>query len=99
MRTLGPWALMGQAHLQPPWPHDLPKPVLDSTPPWLGQGLLRLSWEGWQAGGYHRAMEAKAGPVLYQKLLLSEQSLESEEEGETSEPLVHDPWRPQDSSG
>lgn len=44
-------------------------------------------------------MEAKAGPVLYQKLLLSEQSLESEEEGETSEPLVHDPWRPQDSSG
>lgn len=33
MRTLGPWALMGQAHLQPPWPHDLPKPVLDSTPP------------------------------------------------------------------
>lgn len=44
-------------------------------------------------------MEAKAGPVLYQKLLLLEQSLESEEEGETSEPLVHDPWRPQDSSG
>lgn len=33
MRTPGPWALMGQVHLEPPWPHDLPKPVSDSTPP------------------------------------------------------------------
>ncbi|KAM8813336.1 glutathione hydrolase 6 [Rhynchonycteris naso] len=47
-------------------------------------------------------MEATAEPVLYQKLLLWEQSLESEEEEEeeeVSEPLVSDPWKPQDSSG
>ncbi|XP_069339204.1 glutathione hydrolase 6 [Eulemur rufifrons] len=47
-------------------------------------------------------MDPTAGPVLYQKLLLWEPSLESgeeEEEGETLEPLVPDPWRPQDSSG
>uniref|UniRef100_A0A8C9DND5 Gamma-glutamyltransferase 6 n=1 Tax=Prolemur simus TaxID=1328070 RepID=A0A8C9DND5_PROSS len=47
-------------------------------------------------------MDPAAGPVLYQKLLLWEPSLESgeeEEEGETLEPLVPDPWRPQDSSG
>ncbi|XP_075850053.1 glutathione hydrolase 6 isoform X2 [Microcebus murinus] len=47
-------------------------------------------------------MDPAAGPVLYQKLLLWEPSLESgeeEDEGETLEPLVPDPWRPQDSSG
>ncbi|XP_012508062.1 PREDICTED: gamma-glutamyltransferase 6 isoform X2 [Propithecus coquereli] len=47
-------------------------------------------------------MDPAAGPVLYQKLLLWEPSLESgeeEEEGETLEPLVLDPWRPRDSSG
>ncbi|XP_008067278.1 gamma-glutamyltransferase 6 isoform X2 [Carlito syrichta] len=46
-------------------------------------------------------MEPAAEFVVYQKLLLWEASLESEEEqeeGETSEPLVPDPWRPQDSS-
>lgn len=45
-------------------------------------------------------MEATAGPVLYRQLLLWDQSLESEdEEEEISEPLVPDPWTPQDSSG
>ncbi|XP_019515382.1 PREDICTED: gamma-glutamyltransferase 6 [Hipposideros armiger] len=45
-------------------------------------------------------MEVTAEPVLYQKLLLWEQSLDPEEEEEDiSEPLVPDPWRPQDSSG
>ncbi|XP_062969068.1 glutathione hydrolase 6 isoform X1 [Cynocephalus volans] len=51
-------------------------------------------------------MEPPAEPVLYQKLLLREASLESEEDEEegkeeeqTSEPLVLSPWRPQDSSG
>ncbi|XP_008566880.1 PREDICTED: gamma-glutamyltransferase 6 isoform X2 [Galeopterus variegatus] len=51
-------------------------------------------------------MEPPAEPVLYQKLLLWEASLESEEdeeegkeEDQTSEPLVLSPWRPQDSSG
>ncbi|XP_036988909.2 glutathione hydrolase 6 isoform X2 [Artibeus jamaicensis] len=44
-------------------------------------------------------MEATARPVLYQQLLLWDQSLESEdEEEEISEPLVPDPWKPQDSS-
>ncbi|XP_028390305.1 glutathione hydrolase 6 isoform X1 [Phyllostomus discolor] len=44
-------------------------------------------------------MEATAGPVLYRQLLLWDQSLESEdEEEEISEPLVPDPWKPQDSS-
>ncbi|XP_029784117.1 glutathione hydrolase 6 [Suricata suricatta] len=44
-------------------------------------------------------MEPTAGPaVLYQKLLLWDPSLESEEE-ETSELVVPDPWRPQDSLG
>ncbi|XP_017510513.3 glutathione hydrolase 6 isoform X2 [Manis javanica] len=43
-------------------------------------------------------METTAGPVIYQKLLLWEPNLESEEEGEeTSEPLIPDPWRPQES--
>ncbi|KAK2497350.1 hypothetical protein MC885_002278 [Smutsia gigantea] len=43
-------------------------------------------------------METTAGPVFYQKLLLWEPNLESEEEGEeTSEPLVPEPWRPQES--
>ncbi|KAK2110642.1 Glutathione hydrolase 6 [Saguinus oedipus] len=49
-------------------------------------------------------MEGTAEPVVYQKLLLWEPSLESEEEEEeeeeeTSEALVPNPWRPQDSSG
>lgn len=45
-------------------------------------------------------MEVTAEPVLYQKLLLWEQSLEPEEEEEDiSALLVPDPWRPQDSSG
>ncbi|XP_016056398.1 PREDICTED: gamma-glutamyltransferase 6 isoform X1 [Miniopterus natalensis] len=43
-------------------------------------------------------MEATAEPVLYQKLLLWEQSWESEEE-EISELLIPEPWKPQDSSG
>lgn len=44
-------------------------------------------------------MEATTGPVVYQKLLLWEQSWESEEEEEEiSEPLIFDPWKPQDSS-
>lgn len=45
-------------------------------------------------------MEVTAEPVLYQKLLLWEPSLElEEEEEEISEPLVPDPWRSQDSYG
>lgn len=45
-------------------------------------------------------MEATAEPVLYQKLLLWEESLEPEkEEEEISEPLIIEPWKPQDSSG
>lgn len=45
-------------------------------------------------------MEPEAGPVLYQKLLVWEPSLESEEEEEEiSEQLIPDPWGPQDSSG
>nr|XP_010341945.1 glutathione hydrolase 6 isoform X3 [Saimiri boliviensis boliviensis] len=49
-------------------------------------------------------MEGTAEPVVYQKLLLWEPSLEleeeeEEEEEETSEELVPNPWRPQDSSG
>uniref|UniRef100_H9KWR8 Gamma-glutamyltransferase 6 n=1 Tax=Callithrix jacchus TaxID=9483 RepID=H9KWR8_CALJA len=49
-------------------------------------------------------MEGTAERVVYQKLLLWEPSLESEEEEEeqeeeTSEELVPNPWRPQDSSG
>ncbi|KAF5911743.1 hypothetical protein HPG69_015721 [Diceros bicornis minor] len=48
-------------------------------------------------------MEPTAGPVHYQKLLLweprSESEEEEEEEEETAEPLVPNPWRPQDSSG
>uniref|UniRef100_A0A8C0DL18 Gamma-glutamyltransferase 6 n=1 Tax=Balaenoptera musculus TaxID=9771 RepID=A0A8C0DL18_BALMU len=45
-------------------------------------------------------MEPTAGPVLYQKLLVWEPSLESEEEeGEISEQLIPDPSGPQDSSG
>ncbi|XP_007102857.2 LOW QUALITY PROTEIN: glutathione hydrolase 6 [Physeter macrocephalus] len=45
-------------------------------------------------------MEPTAGPVLYQKLLVSEPSLESEEEeGEILEQLIPDPSGPQDSSG
>lgn len=44
-------------------------------------------------------MEATAGPVLYRQLLPWDQSLESEDEEEISEPLVPDPWKPQDSSG
>lgn len=45
-------------------------------------------------------MEGTAGPVGYQKLLLWEQSWESgeEEEEEISQPLVLDPWKPQESS-
>ncbi|KAM7067457.1 glutathione hydrolase 6 [Molossus nigricans] len=44
-------------------------------------------------------MEDTTGPVVYQKLLLWEQSWESEEEEEEiSEPLIFDPWKPQDSS-
>ncbi|XP_039110419.1 glutathione hydrolase 6 [Hyaena hyaena] len=44
-------------------------------------------------------METTAGPaVLYQKLLLWDPSLESEEE-ETSELVAPDAWRPQDASG
>ncbi|XP_003799091.1 glutathione hydrolase 6 isoform X2 [Otolemur garnettii] len=50
-------------------------------------------------------MDPTEGPVLYQKLLLWESSLEveeeeeEEEEREISQPLVPNPWRPQDSSG
>ncbi|XP_034503065.1 glutathione hydrolase 6 isoform X1 [Ailuropoda melanoleuca] len=49
-------------------------------------------------------MEAAAGPVLYQKLLLWDPSLgsdegEEEQEEETSELAASDPWRPQDSVG
>lgn len=45
-------------------------------------------------------MEVTAEPVLYQKLLLWESSLEpEEEEEEISVPLVPDPWRSQDSYG
>lgn len=38
---LGPCVLMGQAHMQPPWPRALPRPVLDSTPT-LPQGRCHL---------------------------------------------------------
>lgn len=58
---LRPCALMGRVHTQPPWPCALPRPVLDSTPPFPrappppthqpGQSLLRLSLEDRQAGG------------------------------------------------
>ncbi|XP_053425454.1 glutathione hydrolase 6 isoform X2 [Nycticebus coucang] len=47
-------------------------------------------------------MDPTIGPVRYQKLLMWETSLEmeeEEEEEETSEPLVPNPWRLQDSSG
>lgn len=45
-------------------------------------------------------MEVTAEPVVYQKLLLWEPSLEPDgEEEEISELLVPDPWRSQDSYG
>ncbi|XP_008269084.1 glutathione hydrolase 6 [Oryctolagus cuniculus] len=44
-------------------------------------------------------MEPAAQPVFYQKLQLWEPSLEEEEEEETAEPLVPNPWRPQDAAG
>ncbi|XP_062031015.1 glutathione hydrolase 6 isoform X3 [Lepus europaeus] len=44
-------------------------------------------------------MEPAAQPVLYQKLQLWEPSLEDEEEEETAEPLVPNPWRPQGAAG
>lgn len=49
-------------------------------------------------------MEAVAGPVVYQKLVLWDPSLgsdeeEEEEEEETSELVAPYPWRPQDSLG
>lgn len=108
---LGPCALIEEAHAQTPWSHDLPRPVLDSTPPFLkpastslaGAGPLGLSWGVWPAGRRAEAataMEATAEPVLYQKLLLWEESLEPEkEEEEISEPFITKPWKAQDSSG
>ncbi|XP_037665974.1 glutathione hydrolase 6 [Choloepus didactylus] len=44
-------------------------------------------------------MDPTAGPVQYQKLLLLEPGLDSDQEEELSEPLVPQPWRPQESSG
>ncbi|XP_014688111.2 glutathione hydrolase 6 [Equus asinus] len=105
---------MGQAHRQPPWPSVLPRPVLDSTPPFpkaastshppgSGRASADSAWkadrqEGW--GGHGGAMEPTARPVRYQKLLLWDPGLESEEEEEgTAETLILDTWRPQDSSG
>lgn len=108
---LGPCALIEEAHAQTPWSHDLPRPVADFTPPFpkpastslAGAGPLGLSWGDWQAARRAEAattMEATAEPVLYQKLLLWEESLEPEkEEEEISEPLIIEPWKPQDSSG
>uniref|UniRef100_A0A5G2R0Q5 Gamma-glutamyltransferase 6 n=2 Tax=Sus scrofa TaxID=9823 RepID=A0A5G2R0Q5_PIG len=100
---------MGQAHVHSllgPVPartcsrfHTFPRAASPSHP--LAQAetqLERLAGRSW--AGTVGAMEAMAGPVLYQKLPVWEPSLEAEEEeAETLEPFVPDPPGPQDSSG
>ena len=79
--------------------HTFPRAASPSHP--LAQAetqLERLAGRSW--AGTVGAMEAMAGPVLYQKLPVWEPNLEpEEEEAETLEPFVPDPPGPQDSSG